>query len=235
MSITPEQAQAMIAEAVEKATAPLAQALAAAAARPAPAAEAPPAPPAPVYTRTQLDQAVSENKITAAEANALWDRQQQEQTAKLVKDTVREAVTDVGRANEVTSRIAEYTALKPEVLKEGSPERARVKQQFDYLVSIGQPATKATELVALGMIYGQLDTLKAAHSTTRDEETHQEVGGGAPSNVGEPAPKLKLSKDEKRYYGDLISKGIYSGWDAVAEELKFASARVRSRHGAPLH
>jgi len=233
MSITEEQAKAMVAAAVKEATAPLIEKLATLAPQPAP----PPAPEPQVYTRAQLDAAVSRGSITEAEANAVWDKQQAEQTERLVEKRVEEKFQALNATSEVGARIGEYAALKPEILEEGNSARAKVKAQFDYLVRTGLPATKATELAALGMIYGPIDALKAAASGRSNDETHEEVGGGGEPRGGsdKAAKKLKLSGDEKRYYQNAIDKGIYKDWDAVEAELKFANQKLRARHSAAMH
>lgn len=213
MSITPEQAADMVAKAVAAAK----------------ANAEPPAEP-PTYTRAQLEAAVEGGKITKAEADAIWDTQSQRQTQRLVADTVKTVLTETQQQTTVDSRIAEYQALKPEVMKADSPERARVKQQYDYLVSIGQPATKSTELAALTMCYGSLDALKAAHAATRDDETLMDVGGGTPpvaGGDGNDGPKTKLSARERAHYQKLIDKGMYRSWADVDKEMEYANGRVR--------
>lgn len=213
MSITPEQAADMVAKAVAAAK----------------ANAEPPAEP-PTYSRAQLEAAVEGGKITKAEADAIWDTQSQRQTQRLVADTVKTVLTETQQQTTVDSRIAEYQALKPEVMKADSPERARVKQQYDYLVSIGQPATKSTELAALTMCYGSLDALKAAHAATRDDETLMDVGGGTPpagGGDGNDGPKTKLSARERAHYQKLIDKGMYRSWADVDKEMEYANGRVR--------
>jgi hypothetical protein len=229
MSITAEQAAALVAKAVADATAPLVDRVAALAAPPA--APTPPAVPEPKqFSRAELDQAVTAGRITEAEATALWDKQAAEQTVRLVRDTVREAVQATTQQKTVETQIEEYATLKPDVLKPGTVDRERVTKQYNYLVSIGQPATKSTELAALGMVYGPLEGLKAARSGRPSEETHEEVGGGAPS--GDPAdsdgPKTKLSAREKAHYQNLINRGLYNSWADVDKELEFSNSRVRA-------
>ena len=214
MSITPEQAADMVAKAVAAAK----------------ASAEPPAEP-PTYTRSQLEAAVDGGKITKAEADAIWDTQNQRQTQRLVADTVKSVIQETTQQATVESRIEEYTRLRPEVLKQDSQDRARVKQQYDYLVSIGQPATKSTELAALGMVFGSLDALKAAQAATRDDETLMDVGGGTPPAAGGAdggdGPKTKLSARERAHYQKLIDKGMYRSWADVDKEMEYANARVR--------
>jgi len=235
MSITEEQAKAMVAEAVKQATAPLVEKLASLSVQP-PAPPPSPPPEPKVYTRAELDAAVSRGSITEAEASAVWDKQQAEQTERLVEKRVEEKFQSLNATSEVGARIGEYAAIKPEILEAGSAARAKVKAQYDYLVRTGLPETKATELAALGMIYGPIDALKAASAGRSDDETHQDVGGGEPRGGSDKiAKKLKLSADEKRYYQNAIDKGIYKDWDAVEGELKFANAKLRARHSAAMH
>lgn len=234
MSITAEQAAAMVAKAVAEATAPLVDKVAALATPPAPPPAAPPAEPKTI-SRAELDQAVSAGRITEAEATAIWDKQSAEQTARLVKETVRATLEDAQSQNLVDTGIKEYAALKPDVMKPGTTDRQRVEAQYKYLVSIGQPATKSTELAALNMVFGSIEGLKAAAAGRPSEETHEDVGGGEPSSKSSPPKKLKLSAAEERYYRTGIEKGIYKDWAAVEAELAYANPRVRRAHGAPAH
>ncbi len=234
MSITAEQAAAMVAKAVAEATAPLVDRVAALATPPAP--PPPAAPEVKTISRTELDQAVSAGRITEAEATAIWDKQTAEQTARLVKETVKATIEDAQSQNLVESGIKEYAALKPDVLKPGSTDRQRVEAQYRYLVSIGQPASKSTELAALNMVFGSIDGLKAAASGRPSEETHEDVGGGGePSSKSGAPKKLKLSAAEERYYQGGIDKGIYKDWAAVEAEMAYAKPKTRAGHHARAH
>lgn len=229
--LSAEQMEAMISRSVQAATAPLTNKIAELEGQLAEKAK----PIEPSYTRADLDAAVRNGKITEFQANELWDNQQRKQTAELIATTVDSKIVDISRNQAVLNGISEYTALIPDVLVEGTADRKKVADEFNYLVSIGQPKTKATELVALKTIYGPIETLKAARSRARNEETHEESGSGGHGggHDGSSAPtKLNLTADEKRHYQYCIDRGLYPDWKAVEAELKFANKRVRTRNGA---
>ena len=193
----------------------------------APAAQAP-----KEYTRAEINAAVDRGEITAAEGEGVWDRQQDARTQRLA----REAAADVLKTTKLTAtiedRIGDYSELAPKAFQEGTAERQRVKKQFDYLISIGQPATKSTELAALSLALGDIDGLRAAARGSVKRETFEDVGGGDSGGTGEgstgdgPPKGMNLTARERSYYQQKIDRGIYKDWKAVADERKFAVPRA---------
>ena len=220
--------QAEIAAAVAAATAPLTERIGALNAQ-LEAVTAKKPEPVQEWSRSQLDQAVRDGKITEDTANAIWDKQAEQRTERLVDAKVM----DLAARAETVRQIDEYTAIVPELLQEGSADRSKVRAKYEALIKQGFPANKATELVAVQTVYGPIEVVKAARGRSRTEETHEDVGGGGSSAGADDAPKgLKLTADEKRYYQSGIDKGIYKDWKAVEDELKFANQRLRQKHGA---
>ncbi|MGE0372996.1 MAG: hypothetical protein AB7Q01_14095 [Gammaproteobacteria bacterium] len=222
-----EALQATVAAAVTAGVAPLYERLNA----PLKKADEPP-PAEKVWTASELQDLVDKNQITAAQAQDQLERQRTAQTERVARETARQEAEAARLRGTVDQQLTEYESLFPDVLKDGSAERAKVRRQYDYLVGIGQPATKATELVALGMVYGPLESVRAARKGRNRTDSHEDVGGGDPGgrddrdDDGEAPPAdLKLSKDEKRYYQQGIEKGIYKDWAAVRDERKFAKTR----------
>lgn len=185
-----------------------------------------------VWTAAELQKMVDENQITSAQAQDQLERQRLAQAERIARDVARQEAEAARQRGTVDDQLTEYETLFPDVLKEGSADRTKVRRQYDYLVGIGQPATKATELVALGMVYGPLESVRAARKGRNKTESHEDIGGGDPGSRddrdddGEAPPvDLKLTKDERRYYQQGIEKGIYKDWAAVRDERKFAKAR----------
>ena len=221
----------MIAAAVAAATAPLTAKLAEVetAAKPPPATE-----PAKIWTKAELRKAIDDGQITEIQAEDVLERQREAQIARQVAEGVKAAVSETTTKQMVEEGLAAYKELIPELNTPGSEPWQRGKAQFDYLVKLGQPKSHATELVALQALYGPVDKLKQAKGAANEPETHQD--GGSDEGPGVAAPKkLRLSGDEKRYYGDLINKGIYKDWAQVEAEMKFANQRLRAKHGAAVH
>jgi len=190
------------------------------------------------YTKPQLDQFVNDGRITQAQADDIWEQQRQRETEQLIDQTVASRLTEHEQTTRVVSDINAYKELVPDLMNDASDDRAKVRREYDYLVSIGQPKGKTTELVALKQVYGPVENLRARlKSNSGSYEHHEDAGGG---HAGYPAsqqqPKdgapAELSAAQRAYYGDLIQKGMYKDWAAVKEELKFADKRRAGRGAA---
>ena len=100
---------------------------------------------------------------------------------------------------------------------------------------VRQPALSAVldalSEFALKAVYGSIESLRASKRSKPDFETHAVIGGAGGSGLESvKGSNIKLSRDEKRYYEDLISRGLYKDWKAVEEELKYANPALRARH-----
>lgn len=183
-----------------------------------------------IWTKAELREMIDTDQITEAQAEDRLELQRENRIRAAVKADIESA----GANQTVSAQIEEFKSLVPELADKTSKDHLRAKAQFEILVKRGQPKTTSTELTALEMIYGQLDKLRTAKSARTETEYHEDAGGDGTSSAVVPKD-LKMTPDEKRYYGDLINKGLYSGWDAVKEELKFSNSRIREKHGARAH
>ena len=228
-TITPERAAEIARAAALEAAAPLAEKIAFLEGRNSAAPPVQPPAPPKVYTRTELATAVAERRMTEDQATDILERQRADETRRIVQETVSGAFTDLRRGNVVEQGLNEYQRLKPDAWKAGTKDRERVEAQYKYLVSIGQPATAATELVALQTVYGPVDALRSAASGRDDFESMEDIGGGGSGggrrDGGGGGGKPKLTPRERAHYERLIDRGVYADWDAVHAELKFARKR----------
>lgn len=173
------------------------------------------------FSRAELDEQVTLGKITQAQADQIIDNQVDRRIDKRVGEKV-----DAKSINDrLDAEIDEYAGLKPDIRKNGSPDRDRVAEEFKYLVQNGSPETKATELAALRAVFGPLSRLKAAAAAGEGRrETHKEGSGGAgseePGTRTDGAPK-GLTARQRDHYQKSIDKGLYRDWAAVAEEVNF--------------
>lgn len=234
MSMTPEQVQAEIAKAVEAATTPLTQQIAALTTKLAATPPAPtqPEPPPKKYTRAEITKAVDDGHISQEQADALWDAQQAREVKEAIDSRVDQELTARQLKATIERDIGDYSEIAPNAFVAGTPEHTKVKKQYDYLVSIGQPATKATELTALNLALGSLDALKAASRVKQPRETHEDEGGdGEPpvdSSASDKLQKLKIPARLKAHYKALVDKGIMTP-EAVDAELKHYDNSVHAR------
>lgn len=227
---TPEQVAEMVQAAVTAAVSPLAAEIENLKKAPA----APRQEPQPQeYSRADIERAVEDGRISRPEAEALWATQTERRAIKAATDAATQAVERRATDDMVSSAIGEYSAVVPKAFQDGTAERAQVRKEYDRLVGLGQPATRATELVALQITFGGIEGLRAAAGAQRERITSQEGGAGGGQSrrdSGEDAngvPRdLKLTDRQTAHYTRLIDRGVYKGWDDVRAELKYAKGRA---------
>lgn len=185
-------------------------------------------------TRAQLRAAlradVADSKMSEEEAEAILDEDQAQRTRATALEAAREHET----VRMVTDLMAEYVKLVPDIMVEGSSDRTRLRAEIKALVAEGHPKNKSTELVALKLMYGPLESLRAARGARADAELHADGGGDNrrgthqdhdDGEAGNVAPKdIKFQPGQKAYYQDQVAKGRYT-WAQVKTELKRASPR----------
>ena len=208
-------------------------------------APAPPAPPPPqpsavtFYSRDQLQQATEQGIITQSQMDDQLLLQMQE-------NAVRESVARV-KAENVKARVdgdlAEYRRFVPGWDQTGSPANKRATPAFERLLGLGFPDNDSTRIVALEQTFGPINRIKEARNTQKrtasSRDTAREVGGRGKPPVGKSSkdPLDSISMEEKRYYKELIASRVYSGWDAVRKELRWAETqeinpKIRAKAGS---
>lgn len=203
----------------------------------------PPVAPRPelkkTYTRQELNAAVARGGLTREQADDVWAVQLESNIATKVDQTTAQAVAAVVRAQRLDSELGQYRTLVPDAFVDnGNAQRGRVRQEWEYLTSLGHPDSPETELAALRAAFGPAAALSTARQKPDTRETHQETfasgdGGDSGADTPDPGkPPKGLTRDEYAYYDDLRRKGIYRDWNAVREELKFANQGLRKRMGA---
>ena len=189
----------------------------------------------PIYTWDQLQQAVQENKITEGVAHEVWATQNRRLAVQEATSSVMTQTQARSTAAMVEAEIAKYRNAIPQVLDPSSEQRQRVVREFNRLTGLGfDKHDLKTELAALQASFGTVEQVIKA--VKPKPEGHREISsdGSAPSETGDPkstAPS-SLTEDEKRYYDNAISRGLYKDWTEVREEMKFANPKTRRRYGA---
>lgn len=192
-------------------------------------------PPRKPPTREELDSLIASGDLTRGQADKILEDQLLDRATSAAAERLAVHTQEQQLVARVESQIAGYAKLKPDAWVEGSPDRNRVAREFQALIELGYPATKATEVAALRAAFGDLQALQAS-STSRPgpADTHSETGGGDPPGDkagGADGPPKGISAEQKRHYERLIDQGMYpGGWKQVAEELKFST--VRRKQGA---
>ena len=193
------------------------------------------------YTRAQLKSAVDAGQITQEQADDRWAAQVREETLEEAQRTALDVVDRQQKKGQIDSDLSAYKRLKPEIMEQGSETRTKIADEYNYLVSIGQPKSVATELAAIRAVLGPLDKLERAANSRRAADPHQDGGSGG-GDSGKPkggaggnGKKLvdHLKGDAKEFYERGIKAGRYKDWDGVEAELKYASPSVKRRLGLP--
>lgn len=189
-----------------------------------------------VHTRSELRELVEAGRMNEDQMEDILDRQRDDRTAKLIQNTVRTTVDTNTVEQTVVSQITEYRKLRPDVMVEGSEDRQKVQNEFDFLVQSGDDAESlSTQLKALRSAFGPVDGLRSLKVVPK-KESHMELSGGS-GGANQPGkskedtsrPPADLSPDERAYYDGAIRTGIYSGWAEVHAEMKFSDSKVRAR------
>lgn len=184
-----------------------------------------------VWSRTELDTAVAGGKITQAQADAILTSQ----TEKTVRETARaEARDEIHTATlsaKVDAEIDAYKDLVPDVMKSGSDARKAVEAEYQELISLGDPATKVTELKAMRTALGKLSALKAAANAREEREHHEDGGSSGDDDVANPSVWKGIPARNRTFYQTQINKGIYKGVDdpKLKRELDHIRANPRRR------
>lgn len=187
-----------------------------------------------VYTRAELNALVADSKITDAEGQAIFDRQQSEATQEVAAKTAADTVTELHQTNKIQNSIAKYTNFDPELLANGSDSRMRIEKEIQKLMGIYNQSkvTLSTELAALNAVYGDEDKLNAKLEE-HERETHQDsaTGGGSDLTLNKDGWPKGLSTREKKYYQKHIDAGRMT-MKQVAEEQEHANSGIRKRAAA---
>lgn len=194
-----------------------------------------------IYTRAELNAFVNDGKLTQDEADNVVDKQLRKQvTADVTKN-----MTLQGKENAQQTMINDYIAHDPDIAIPGTDARNRIEGEVRAQLELSgdTEATLRHEVLALRAIYGDVKNLTQVNLNPEQRDTHMDTmtGGDGGSGHTKQSSAIKvddsgnitgLSRDEKSYYQDLINKGTYSGWAAVAEEMKYADTALRQRVGS---
>lgn len=183
-----------------------------------------------VYTRAQLKAAVNEGKITEEQMEALWETQIEKKIERRVDAKTTKAASEGAVAANTQAELARYIEAFPELADTDSDLRAKVQDEFDFLVRLGDdPDSRATELKAVRAALGPVTGNKGRR---KEPEASEETGGAQGGRKGEPQGdgwSKGLTPKMKAHYQKLINQGLYkgeAGKKALDAELAHARARV---------
>lgn len=179
-----------------------------------------------VYTRKELDNLISDGRISEADAEAILEEQMASRVAARVE--TRKQTKDI--AANANDEIRQYTDAMPKIKIAGSPERTRVTEEFNRLVEkLGMPNDVRTEAIALRNVFGPPESLRKPRRETPGQETDVGHGGGGEDETERAGTMPKgLTNDQRAYYRSAIDKGVYKDWDEVAKIEKYRKPRHRA-------
>lgn len=193
------------------------------------------------YDWNQLEQFIVQGRITRADAEAHREKVITKRLAKTIKGDFTKETQTAGRSQALSASITEYVKAVPAILTEGTVERERLDQEFEWLASVqgldsskmDDISRKALQLTALRNVHGPIDSLNKRSAAQLKTETHQGLPGGArpqPSNNPDQSLLDGLSKAQVAHYNKMFRAGRYpGGWKEVVAELKFEAPKKGSR------
>lgn len=189
----------------------------------------PPKQPERILTRAELQEAVEQEKITQAQADAYLAAVTERKSESRLNERIAQERQQIERDFALDRQIQGYVQRFPKLGQQGSEELRKVHGKVQELVNRGLPNDLNTQVIALETIYGALSDVE---DTTRDNRETDAPGGdgGGPEEPG-AGPKLpagvKLTNEERQGYERLIAKGRYEGWEdpVLQKELSYLQGR----------
>ena len=196
--------------------------------------EAAAAPAEKEYTWAELRGLISEGKLTLDQAIEYREQVIEKRTERKAQATIDNHLKLNTRESTIDNTLARYRAANPNLVKDGTPEREKLVQEYKYHVEVlGFPATRATELAAARAAFGDVDTLES-QAKLKAKPVEREAFMETATNQ-RPAPKKKdpvagLTEPQKEFYTKLIKAGRFGSyrphvgitddhWEGVRKEL----------------
>ena len=192
------------------------------------------------YEWPELEAFIAQGRITRADAQAHREEVVERRLLRKSEAAAAQKTQVATRSQFLTSNIQEYVQAVPAILTEGSPDRVRLDEEFDFIASVEGVDTskiddltrKRLQLTALRTVYGSVDAITKRSKAVAQPDTHQGLPGGfKPPKSANPDQALldKLTKEEVAHYNKMFRSGRYPNrWKDVVDELKFVPpARVR--------
>jgi hypothetical protein len=148
---------------------------------PPPAAE----PPPKEFTRAELRTAREDGKIDEDQLEEIWSTQQRSAIRRDTEELLDKRDRDRTAINVVETETQKYHEAYPDITDVKSDAWAKVKSEYDFLVKIGNPDSKATELMALRSALGNPTRVRERTSQLRETPKETSSGVGDPGGRGE--------------------------------------------------
>jgi hypothetical protein len=161
---------------------------------PAPVVEEPPKE----LTRQQLSAAVSEGSIDEDQKEEIWATQQRNAHRRDTEELLSARDKQRDATNIVEDQTKKFIEANPDVLVEGSSIWKKVKTEYDFYTSVGDPHNKTTELKALRSALGNPTRIRERTADLR--ETLGETSGSTGEHGSRPVDIWNRVPEKYRSY-----------------------------------
>lgn len=139
------------------------------------------------YEWPELEAFISQGRITRADAQAHREQVIEKRLLKKSEAAAAQKSQAANRSQVLNAGIQAYVAAVPAVLTEGSPDRVRLDEEFDFLASVEGVDTvhmdnmtrQRLQLTALRAVYGSIDAITTRSKSITQPDTHQGLPGGS--------------------------------------------------------
>lgn len=186
-----------------------------------------------VYTLAELRAFVTDEKISQAQADSIFEQQQQDAVKLQIDTQVQNHLNNSDARHAVESQLNAYLEILPDMMTEGTENRKKVATEYNRLIGVfGLPEAKSVQdtklqVAACQAAFGDAAQLKQHMDrdvSKEERETYQEIGSNEGETITDEDQKTikKLDPKQKKYYQNMIDKKFYKDWKEVGEELKYA-------------
>lgn len=172
----------------------------------------------PEYTWDQLEEFITEGKVTRGQAQEYKDRMTEQRLERKFKQ--QQAIES--KDSRILGEIEQYKQLLPDIMTHGSETRQKYEREFQYMVgALGMPDNYATQLAATRAAFGDVETVKTRNTSKKvitNKESFMETH--APSKQSSPGKSFKdtLAPWQIAHYEKLLTHRVYKDWKDIEEE-----------------
>jgi len=186
-----------------------------------------------IYTLPELRAFVEKEQISQAQADGIYEQQQKDSVKLQVDTAVKDHLTTSDDRRAVETKLDAYLQVLPDLMSEGSDNRAKVATEYTRLSGIfGLPAAdsledKKLQVEACHAAFGDATQFKQhieRDISKKERETEQGLGSNDGETITDEDQKTmkKLDAKQKKYYQSMIDKKFYKDWKEVGEVMKYA-------------
>lgn len=185
------------------------------------------------HSRADLAQMVEDGQLTQAQADRIWEQQQENRIDRMVSDRVQAQITQHQTRAAVEAELGRYRQAMPQAWQNGTQERQKVAAAVHDMMAKGAPNTTLTDLLALRQVFGPIEALETNLETRRDPNRQGATpdGGGDEGGGGDDGRLPSwLTGPQRAHYENLLSMGMYDG-EKGEKDLKAELEILRKKRG----